>query len=310
MREIAAVRGYSSFVDTPPKILPAHRQHARRFEDFKLVYPVLSRRSHGISIGVNTNPDKACNFDCLYCQVDRTTPSSVAEFDPAAAEQELREMLEMVRSGELVKHPPFNSVPANLLHLNDIALSGDAEPTTLRNFSAVIAMIARAKPPEAKLVLITDAGGLDRADVKRGLEIMDASNGEVWAKLDAGTEDYFKLINRTKIPFARILKNITETAKHRALVIQSLFLKVRGQGPATEEISAYCARLRDIVAAGGRIKLVQVYTVARKAMTIVDGVPAWQFVGALSDAEVDAISGRVRDEAGLAAESFYGQSGD
>lgn len=291
-----------------PRILPAHRQHARRFEDFKFVYPVLSRRSHGISIGINTNPDKACNFDCIYCQVDRTVESPVRKFDLAAAEQELREMLEMVRTGELAQHPPFNSVPAELLRLNDIALSGDAEPTTLKNFSDVIAMIARIKPAEVKTVLITDAGGLDRPDVKRGLEIMDAQNGEVWAKLDAGTEDYFKLINRTKIPFARILKNITETAKQRALVIQSLFLKIHNQGPTPDEIGAYCGRLRDILATGGKIKLVQVYTVARKTTTVVDGVPAWQFVGALADSEVDAITERVRRETGLAAEGFYGGS--
>ena len=40
--------------------------------------------------------------------------------------------------------------------------------------------MARVKPKDAKIVLITDAGGLDRSDVKRGLEIMDANNGEVW----------------------------------------------------------------------------------------------------------------------------------
>ena len=227
-------------------ILAAHRQHSRRFEEFKYVYPVLSRRSHGISIGLNVNPDKACNFDCIYCQVDRTTESAVKKFDLVVAEQELREMLEMVRSGEIAQHPPFNSVPRELIRLNDIALSGDAEPTTLPNFSETIQMIARVKPPEAKIVLITDAGGLDRPDVKRGLEIMDANNGEVWAKLDAGTEDYFKLINRTKIPFARILKNISKAAKVRPIVIQSLFLKIRGVGPSDTEITAFCQRVRDI----------------------------------------------------------------
>jgi len=283
-------------------ILSAHRQHSRRFEDFKYVYPVLSRRSHGISIGLNVNPDKACNFDCIYCQVDRTSESAVKKFDLAVAEAELREMLEMVKSGEIAQHPPFDAVPRELLRLNDIALSGDAEPTTLPNFAETIGMIARAKPSEAKIVLITDAGGLDRADVKRGLEIMDANNGEVWAKLDAGTEEYFKLINRTKIPFARILKNISQAAKVRPIVIQSLFLKIRGEGPSREEITAYCQRLRDI----GNIKLVQVYTLARKAMTMVDGVPAWQFVSALSNAEVDAIAERVRKEAGVEAEGFYG----
>ncbi|HXI85717.1 MAG TPA: radical SAM protein [Verrucomicrobiae bacterium] len=284
-------------------ILAAHRQHSRRFEDFKYVYPVLSRRSHGISIGLNVNPDKACNFDCIYCQVDRTTESTVKKFDLAVAEEELREMLEMVRSGEIAQHPPFNSVPRELIRLNDIALSGDAEPTTLSNFSETIQMIARVKPSDAKIVLITDAGGLDRPDVKRGLEIMDANNGEVWAKLDAGTEDYFKLVNRTKIPFTRILRNITEAAKARPIVIQSLFLKIRDVGPSEDEITAYCRRLHEI----GNIKLVQVYTVARKAMTVVDGVPAWQFVSALSNAEVDAITARVRNETGVKADSFYGQ---
>ncbi len=284
-------------------ILAAHRQHPRRFEEFKYVYPVLSRRSHGISIGLNVNPDKACNFDCIYCQVDRTTESAVKKFDIAVAEQELREMLEIIRSGEISQHPPFDSIPRELLRLNDIALSGDAEPTTLPNFADTIQMITRVKPPDAKIVLITDAGGLDRPDVKRGLEIMDANNGEIWAKLDAGTEDYFKLINRTKIPFARILKNISEAAKTRPIVIQSLFLKIRDVGPSDDEITAFCQRLRKI----GNIKLVQVYTVARKAMTIVDDVPAWQFVTALSNAEVDVITERVQKEAGVNAESFYGQ---
>jgi wyosine [tRNA(Phe)-imidazoG37] synthetase (radical SAM superfamily) len=285
-------------------ILAAHRRHSRRFEDFRYVYPVLSRRSHGISIGLNVNPDKVCNFDCVYCQVDRTTESVVKKFDLAVAEEELREMLEMVCSGGIAQHPSFHSVPRELLRLNDIALSGDAEPTTLPDFSRTIQMIARVKPAETKIVLITDAGGLDRADVRRGLEIMDANQGEVWAKLDAGTEDYFKLINRTKIPFARILKNISETAKARPIVIQSLFLKIRGEGPSHDEIAAFCQRLREI----GNIKLVQVYTIARKAMTFVDGVPAWQFVSALSNAEVDAITERVRKEATLPAESFYGYS--
>jgi wyosine [tRNA(Phe)-imidazoG37] synthetase (radical SAM superfamily) len=226
----------------------------------------------------------------------------VKNFDLVVAEEELRDMLEMIRSGEIAQHEPFKSVPRDLLRLNDIALSGDAEPTTLPNFAETISIMARVKPKDAKIVLITDAGGLDRSDVKRGLEIMDANNGEVWAKLDAGMEDYFKLINRTKIPFARILKNIAQTAKVRPIVIQSLFLKIRGEGPSTEEIGEYCRRLREI----GNIKLVQVYTIARKALTVVDGVPAWQFLSALSNEEVDAIAERVRNEAGVKAEGFYG----
>ena len=109
--------------------------------------PVLSRRSHGISIGINVNPDRICNFDCIYCQVDRTVPAIVTKFDLTVAESELRSMLEM----EFAKHPPFDALPKEKLRLNDIALSGDAEPTTLKNFSATIEMIARVKNPRIKL---------------------------------------------------------------------------------------------------------------------------------------------------------------
>jgi wyosine [tRNA(Phe)-imidazoG37] synthetase (radical SAM superfamily) len=291
----------------PVSLLAAHRSHSRHWEDFRYVYPVLSRRSRGLSLGINVNPDKRCNFDCLYCQVDRTVAPTVTRFDLATAETELRALLALAASGELARHPPFATVPADQLRLNDIALSGDAEPTTLPAFAATIAMIARVKPPGVKIVLITDAGGLDRADVQRGLAVMDAHDGEVWAKLDAGTEEYFRLINRTKIPFARILKNLAACACARPIIIQSLFLKVHGRGPTAAEIGAYSDRLREIVAGGGQIRHVQACTLARRAMTVVDGLPAWQFVAPLTNAELDALADVVRHRTGLAVESFYGE---
>ncbi|MBM3871597.1 MAG: radical SAM protein, partial [Verrucomicrobia bacterium] len=41
------------------------RDHTRIYRDFTYVYPVISRRSGGLSIGINLNPDKKCNFDCV-----------------------------------------------------------------------------------------------------------------------------------------------------------------------------------------------------------------------------------------------------
>jgi len=289
-------------------LLPAHRSHPRFFEDFRYVYPVLSRRSRGISIGLNTNPNKACNFDCVYCQVDRSTAPAVRCFDLAGAEAELRALLDIVRSGALAKFPPFDAVSARLRRLNDIALSGDGEPTTLKNFSAVIEMVARHKPRGVKLVLITNASGLERADVQRGLAVMDAHDGEVWAKLDAGTSEHYRRVDRSGIAFGRILRNIGATARVRPVVIQSLFLKMNGVGPSVEEISAYCDRLGDVVAGGGKIKLVQICTLARRAMTVVNGIPAWQFVAALPDAELDALADIVRQRTGLPVENFSGQA--
>ena len=65
-----------------------------------------------------------------------------------------------------------------------------------------VADVRRAEHLDStKLVLITDAAGLDTAAVQRGLALMDANRGEVWAKLDAGTERYYRAVNRTAVRF-------------------------------------------------------------------------------------------------------------
>src|SRR6267143_906869 len=78
-----------------------HTHHPRRFEENRFVYPVLSRRSEGISVGVNLNPNKVCNFDCIYCQVDRTTQSETRFVEMEQLVGELDETLELVASGRL-----------------------------------------------------------------------------------------------------------------------------------------------------------------------------------------------------------------
>src|SRR5438874_12967122 len=115
-------------------IVSLHTLHPRRFEENRFVYPVLSRRSAGISVGVNLNPDKICNFDCIYCQVDRTTQSETRFVEIEQLLAELEDTLRLVASGELFQHPNFANTPQQFRRLNDIAFSGDGEPTTYRNF--------------------------------------------------------------------------------------------------------------------------------------------------------------------------------
>jgi wyosine [tRNA(Phe)-imidazoG37] synthetase (radical SAM superfamily) len=283
-------------------VLYVHRDHRRTFADNLYVYAVVSRRSKGVSIGVNLNPDKVCNFDCVYCQVDRKTPPVVRTVDEARLLAELEEMLDLVLSGQLFEHERFRQTPPQLRRLNDIAFSGDGEPTTYPRFREVVQSVAHIKRrrglDEVKLVLITNATMLHRPAVREALNVLDANNGEIWAKLEAGTEDYYRTIDRTTIPFPRILDNITEAARVRPVVIQSLFLRLHGQPPPAAELEAFCARLSDILRAGGQIKLVQVYTVAR--------APAEPYVEALTNEEVDAIVDLIKRRTGLSAEPFYG----
>jgi len=284
------------------RLLSTHRDHDRHFQQNRFVYPVLSRRSRGISVGINLNPDKICNFDCVYCQVDRSIAPEIRQVDPAQVLRELEETIALVQSGRLYDDPRFAEVPGSLRRLSDIAFSGDGEPTTYPGFLEIVRDVAALKRRlnlgDVKLVLLTNATMLHRKDVQEALEVLDANQGEIWAKLDTGSEDDYRTIDRTEIPLARILANITGAARKRPIVIQSLFVTLDGQGPGEAQIVAYCRRLKEILAAGGQIHCVQVYTVARPA--------ALANVGAVAAADLDRIGGTIRRELGLHVEVFRG----
>ncbi|MBI3875229.1 MAG: radical SAM protein [Verrucomicrobia bacterium] len=277
------------------------QDHSRQFSDFTFVYPVISRRSGGLSIGINLNPDKVCNFDCVYCEVDRRIPGKVSNVDLAQMRDELKAMIHFARDGGLGREPKFNELPPFLTrNIKDIAFSGDGEPTMIANFAECVQTVADVKRDEGldktKIVLISDAAGLDKADVRRGLEIMDTNNGEIWGKLDAGTEAYYKLVNRSNIRFDRILKNLLETARTRPIVIQSLFLKVHGAVMPAAELDAYCDRLNAITRDGGKIKEVHAYTIARPTPEA--------FATKLTVEELGALAEVVRQKTGLTVMTF------
>jgi len=282
--------------------------HARRYRENHYVYPVLSRRARGISVGINLNPDTICNFDCIYCQVDRRTPPSVRTVDEDRLRDELRATLAEFRSGELFGRPEFAGVPGALRVLRDITFAGDGEPPSYPNFTGMVRDAIRIKQeegfPALKVILLTNATLIDRPRVQEAMRLIDEDGGEHWLKLDAGTEAYYRIVDRTTVPFARVLANILEAARRRPIVVQSLFMRLHGEPPPVEEVASYCARLRTILDGGGRVRLVQVYTVARP--------PAESWVTPLADAQVDAIASEVRRLVPeVAVETFYsGRVGD
>ncbi|HEY7115260.1 MAG TPA: radical SAM protein [Tepidisphaeraceae bacterium] len=285
-------------------ILPLFTQHSRHWQQNRYVYPVISRRSRGLSIGVNLNPDKVCNFDCVYCCVDRTQPPTIRDVDLDVLREELDHLLGLAISGELFQQPPFDQTPPNLRRINDVAFSGDGEPTSFQQFGEAcriaVELIERRARPDIKIVIITNATLFHQKRVAEALAYLDEHDGEIWAKLDAGTQAYYRLIERTSIPLRRVLDNILAAGRVRPIVIQALFLQLNGKGPPPGEIDAFVERLKELVAGGCRIKLVQVYTIARET-AVAECTP-------LPAAELDAISELVRRETGLAVETYYGPS--
>ena len=279
-----------------------YQNHSRSFKENRYVYPVLSRRSKGISVGINLNPDKVCNFNCIYCQVDRNGSAPGISVDISQICRELAETLEMIKTGEIFLIPPFDKVPPELRHISDIAISGDGEPTMFPGFYEVVKEVLKIKEEWEErghfpLVLITNSTGLNRPKVQDAIDLIYKNNGEVWLKLDAGSEDFHKKVSGSDIPLKVIIQNIKSVAIRHPVVIQSCFFRIDNSPFLVREIEDYCLRLKEIVESGGKIRLIQIYTVARP--------PREDYVSPLSQNELNFIAGKVQETVNIPAEIYY-----
>ena len=234
----------------------------------RFVYIVISPRARGLSIGVNMNPDKRCNFDCVYCEVNRSSSPKETALDMDAMAAELTSTLALVHSGRIRERPDYRLMPVELLALRHVALSGDGEPTLCPNFVEAVHGVIHVRAcrgfPFFKIVLITNATGLDLPAVHEGLKCFTRQD-EIWAKLEAGTQAYMNRVNQAQVPLEKVLSNILLVACRRPVVIQSLFPAIDNEAPPEAEILEYTRRLQELKSAGAQISLVQIYSATRPA---------------------------------------------
>jgi wyosine [tRNA(Phe)-imidazoG37] synthetase (radical SAM superfamily) len=296
-----------------PDLRREQSNHPREFSDFVYAYPVLSRRSGGVSIGVNLNIDKHCNFDCPYCQVDRTAEKPRQAIDVTAVREELEALLSKVDAAGVMRIEKFAAIADADKRLKDIAVSGDGEPTMVPEFKEICGMLAalqearQAAPGRAegapggvpdpfKLILITNSTLLDRRDVIAGIDSLLSRKGEVWAKLDAGTEAWYQKINISRVSLDRVEANLIRLGQSHPFAIQSMFCGIAGEIPDRAEIDAYLDRLRRIQASGARILEVQLYTLARK--------PAQDYCTPVTPEFLSNLRARILAESGIAARVY------
>jgi wyosine [tRNA(Phe)-imidazoG37] synthetase (radical SAM superfamily) len=148
--------------------------------------PVPSRRL-GRSLGVDLVPFKTCTFDCIYCQLGRTTCQTI----------ERKEWVPMDAVLEELKH--------KLVHRPDyITLSGSGEPTLHSRLGDLIEHIQVMT--EVPVAVLTNGSLLWQEDVRREVALADL----VLPSLDAPDPDRFAFINRPhpEITFERLLEGL------------------------------------------------------------------------------------------------------
>lgn len=266
-------------------------QHDRDLAGLTYVYPVLSRRAGGVSVGINLNPNNACNWHCAYCQVPDLVRGKAPDIDLALLEHELSGFLADLIHGDWMER----FVPEGSRVIRDIAFSGNGEPTSAEVFAEAVDRVLRVRDAfglaadAVPVRLITNGSLLAQARVQDGVRRLGAGGGEVWFKVDAGTTAGIERINGVRLEPAAVARNLARCAELCPTWVQTCVFRWDGAAPEEAELDAYL----DVLAQAGiaRLKGVLLYGVARPSRQ-----PEAVHVARLSEAEIEQIAERIRQK--------------
>jgi len=264
--------------------------HSRTSAGLRYVYPVVSRRAGGVSVGINLNTNNACNWRCIYCQVPDLAKGAPPPVDMEQLQRELVGFLDQLVHGDFLA----TRVPAEARRLNDIALSGNGEPTSAKEFPQVIDLIGVARqlvkvPERVKTVLITNGSLMHRINVQRGIRQLSGLNGEVWFKLDRATEAGMRLINSARIGMSRVQSNLAAAARLCPTWIQTCLFALDGECPTEIEYQAYLDFLGKCMRDGIALRGVLLYGLARQSFQ-----PEASRLAPLPSAALESFAERIR----------------
>ena len=264
--------------------------HSRDSAGLRYIYPVVSRRAGGVSIGINLNINNACNWRCIYCQVPNLIRGAPPPVDLVLLEQELRGFLRELLHGDFMQ----SRVPQDMRRINDIALSGNGEPTSAEEFSAVIDLIGKLKqevhlPEQLKLVLITNGSLMHREKVQQGLRRMSQLNGEVWFKLDRASESGMQQINDTRTGMNKVRENLITSIALCPTWLQTCWFALDGAEPGKRDEDDYLDFLSGLLRDGIRPQGILLYSLARPSLQ-----PEAARLSALSGEQLERFAARIR----------------
>ena len=264
--------------------------HSRDSAGMRYVYPVVSRRAGGVSVGINLNTNNACNWRCIYCQVPDLKLGTAPAIDLTLLEQELRGFLQELLHGDFMQQ----RVPEAARRINDIALSGNGEPTSAKEFVQVIALIGRLQkeltlPPHIKLILITNGSLMHRPNVQEGVRLMAGFNGELWFKLDRASVTGMQAVNNTQSSMDKVRKNLVTAISLCPAWLQTCWFALDGQAPTKQDEDDYLDFIAGLLHDNIKPQGVLLYTLARPSLQ-----PEAPHLQALSQQQLETFAERIR----------------
>lgn len=263
--------------------------HDRDSAGMTYVYPVVSRRARGVSVGINLNPNNACNWRCVYCQVPDLVRGKAPPIDLDQLRTELDALLRDVVEGDFMTR----QVPEGSRRLNDVAFSGNGEATTSAEFPAALEVVAEALERfgllgQIKVVLISNGSMHGQPRVQEALTRLAELNGEVWFKLDSATKEGLSAINSVAMDPAAHLARLRQCAERCPTWIQTCVFSRGGEPPDERELSTYLSALRELIEDGVSLRGVLLYSLARPSFQ-----PEAEELGRLEQEWLDAFAARI-----------------
>lgn len=256
------IRGITHLCNALPML--STTDHRRDYSGFRYVYPVISRRAGGVSVGVNLNPNNACNWACVYCQVPELTRGGPPPIDLGLLTEELRALLGDIVHGDFMA----SQVPEGARTLMDVAFSGNGEPTSAAEFpeavNSVITIMQEMKLlPKTRLRLITNGSLLHRPAVQSGIRRIGELDGEVWFKVDRATAAGIEAVNKIALAPEKMLAKLETCCELAPTWIQTCWFAMDGKAPNEAEQSAYVELVASVRT---KIKGVHLYGLARPSL--------------------------------------------
>lgn len=262
--------------------------HSRTFADFIYVYPVVSRRAKGVSLGINLNVNNACNWRCVYCQVEGLIRGKPVAVDIIRLEYELDYMLDWIVNGDYVA----KYAPVELRRFNDICLSGNGESTLSPQFAEAVGVIEKLRlkyglTNSIKSILISNGSEIEYPQVIEGLRRLALNNGEVWFKLDRATQGGVNSVNQVILHMESIKRRLILCSGLCDTFIQTCMFRVNGIDPDAAEVSEYIEFVADLKQ---HIKGVLLYSTARNP-----ALPEGNNITSVSESFLSSIATRLSE---------------